>query len=373
LDQKKSTRILTVTSGKGGVGKTNISTNLALALAQEGSRTCLFDADLGLANIDIVLGLNPEFTLEDVILGQKELNDIIIKGFHGIDIIPGSSGVEKLVSLEKEQIRNMAASLGTLSHYDFLIFDTSAGISVPVIAFCMTAGEVLLVITPEPTSMTDAYALLKVLVMNGFNGVVKLVVNQCKTVNQAKKIYQIFNKTIQTYLNIGASLTGVLLSDPIIVEAVKQQEPFLYLYPDSNATKCIQYLAKAILGNESKVIRVQDMVPFWGKCFHIMKQPLIMKESLKTSHKIDHHRNHSGEDIDQVNLMEMVDLMNKLVSGVVTVSDELRQIKEYLGNGHIRTAIAQPSSMEVLRYSEDSNRYFLDYEAYLKNADVNRG
>jgi flagellar biosynthesis protein FlhG len=347
------------------VGKTNISANLALALAQEGSPTCLFDADLGLANINIVLGLSPEFTLEDVILGQKDLHDILIKGFHGIDIIPGSSGVEKLMSLDREEIRNMAASLSTLGHYDFLIFDTSAGISVPVIAFCMAAAEVLLVITPEPTSMTDAYALLKVLVMNGFHGIVKLVVNQCKTVNHAKKIYRTFNKTIQTYLNMRASLTGVLLSDPNVVEAVKQQEPFLHLFPDSNATKCVQYLAKAVLGDASKAMGIQDMVPFWEKCLHIMRQPLRIREGPKTSSLADHPKHPEGV-IKQDHVVELADLMNKLISGVVDVSEELRQIKEYLGNGHMGALTAQPGPTKALRYSEKDKRYILDYEVYVK-------
>jgi flagellar biosynthesis protein FlhG len=370
LERMNHTRIITVASGKGGVGKTNISANLALALAEEGLRTCLFDADLGLANINIILGLNPEFTLEDVIMGQKALNDILIKGFHGIDIIPGSSGVEKLVSLDNEQILHLVASLSGISHYDFLIFDTSAGISVPVLAFCMAAIEVLVVITPEPTSMTDAYALLKVLVMNGFNGMVKLVVNQCKTINQAKRIYRTFNKTIQTYLKISTSLTGVLLTDFKVMEAVKQQEPFLRLYPDSNAAKCIHYLAKALLGNNSQDVFVNNMVPFWEKCFQIMKRPLIMKEGPKTSRKPDRNSKHSGETADRVDLMEMMGLMDKLVGGVVTVSEELRQIKEYLGNGHVGASSVQPSSTKVLRHTEDNKKYILDYEAFVKKYEA---
>ena len=138
-------RVITVTSGKGGVGKTNISANLALCLARQGFRTCLFDADLGLANINILLGLYPEYDLGDVILNEKTVDDIIIKDFKGIDIIPGSSGVDKMADLGPEKLDYLIKSFSELDgEYDFFIFDTSAGVSKNVVSFCMTSSEVIL-------------------------------------------------------------------------------------------------------------------------------------------------------------------------------------------------------------------------------------
>jgi flagellar biosynthesis protein FlhG len=149
-------RIITVTSGKGGVGKTNISVNMALYLASQKYRVCLFDADMGLANIDILLGLYPEYTLEDVLTREKRLQDVIIRDYSGIDIIPGSSGVRKMADPEPGEIDFLMDALSELQDYDFFFFDTSAGISKNVISFCMASPEIILVVTPEPTSWTDA-------------------------------------------------------------------------------------------------------------------------------------------------------------------------------------------------------------------------
>ena len=132
-------RTITVTSGKGGVGKTNLSTNLSLHLAALGHRTCVFDADLGLANINILLGLYPEHTLEDVILNEQPLSSIIIRNHLGIDIIPGSSGVEKIANIDSEHVDALIKSFSLLEDYDFLLFDTSAGVSKNVVSFCLSS------------------------------------------------------------------------------------------------------------------------------------------------------------------------------------------------------------------------------------------
>ena len=156
-------RIITVTSGKGGVGKTNITTNLSLHLAAMGFNPCILDADLGLANINILLGINPEHTLKDVINNNFKLSDIIIKDYNGIDIIPGSSGIEDMANIGQGSLDKLIESFSPINAYDFLFIDTAAGISSDIISFCLASNEIIIVITPEPTSLTDAYALLKVL------------------------------------------------------------------------------------------------------------------------------------------------------------------------------------------------------------------
>ena len=278
MAEKGSTRIITVTSGKGGVGKTNISLNLALALTQAGFRTCIFDADLGLANIDILLGLQVEKNLQDLIFEHCALQDIIIRGVEGIDIVPGSSGVEKLADLGQDQLNRIVSSLSELDGYDFLLCDTSAGISHNVIAFCLSSAEILLVITPEPTSITDAYSLLKVLSLHRYQGCVRILVNQCKSVKSAQQVYKTFQATVRQFLSdIHLRLGGVIVHDAKFVEAVKRQQPLFLLYPESNAAKCIRYMAKVLLEHvfiEGEPIRMRQ---FWSDCLSIMKNPLDIR------------------------------------------------------------------------------------------------
>jgi len=268
------TRIITVTSGKGGVGKTSISLNLALQLASSGHQTCLFDADLGLANINILLGLNPEHTLADVIDNQYNLQDILIRDCQGIDIIPGSSGVEKMADLDSEQVDHLIQSLTKLDEYDFLIFDTSAGISNNVISFCLAAGELILIISPEPTALTDAYSMLKVLSLNNFQGKVKVVVNKCKSVPSAKNVYMKFRDTVKKYISLNLILLGIVLEDAKVPEAVIKQEPFISIFPKSNASTCIKHLTGKLVDHDEEGVDPKELESFWMRCLKFMKSPL---------------------------------------------------------------------------------------------------
>jgi flagellar biosynthesis protein FlhG len=167
IDSKKSqkpVRVISVTSGKGGVGKTNVVTNLALALAKAGKQVLIWDADLGLANIDVLLGLKPEFNIHHLLNGEKSLNEILVEGPNGVRIMPASSGIQELASLGEGQKVRLLAELDEYDDdLDFLLIDTGAGISGNVMYFNMAAQERIVVVTPEPTSITDAYALVKVM------------------------------------------------------------------------------------------------------------------------------------------------------------------------------------------------------------------
>jgi len=267
-------KILTVTSGKGGVGKTNISVNLAVYLAEQGYRTCLFDADLGLANINILLGVYPEYNLEDVIDGKKTLKEVVIHDKNGIDIIPGSSGVAKMEALSSEQLANLAQAFGQMDEYDYLIFDTSAGISKNVISFCMNASEVILVITPEPTSLTDGYALMKVLSLNGFNRTAKVVVNQSKNPKTAQLAFTKLKDTVQKFLGITLEPLGTLVSDARVVEAVAAQKPFITLYPNTLAAKGLKTVTAKILQQADDEENAFTLDGFWSRCIDILTSPL---------------------------------------------------------------------------------------------------
>jgi flagellar biosynthesis protein FlhG len=270
---KAMSRLLTITSGKGGVGKTNISLNLALQLSKLGHRTCLFDADLGLANINILLGLQPEHSLRDVIFNDRSLNEILIRGQDGVDILPGSSGVEEIANLQADQVEHLIDSFSQLADYEFVIIDTSAGIAKDVVAFCLGSPEVLIVITPEPTSLTDAFALLKVLALNGFRATARVVVNQCPSASVAKVVYQKFRSAVEKHLDMQVTPVGMIVQDPKVTEAVKQQRPLISIYPESNATKCIKKLAERILTQDPQADTVFDMGGFWRRSLELFTRP----------------------------------------------------------------------------------------------------
>lgn len=271
------TRTIAIASGKGGVGKTSVSVNIALLLAAQGYKTCLFDADLGLANINILLGLNPQRTVEGMILRGERLEDIIIKNCHGIDIIPGSSGVEKMADLDESHLQGLVQSFAALDSYDFLLFDTSAGISRQVIAFCLAVSEVVLIITPEPTSLTDAYALLKILIRNGFEGKAKIVVNQCRTQESAKNAYSKFKVAVKNHLQTEVIPLGFIYADPKVTEAVSAQQPFVLHAPKTTASVCLKHIAKNLLENKPATLEPAGATSFWVKCLRLLRSPLSIE------------------------------------------------------------------------------------------------
>lgn len=271
-------RTIAISSGKGGVGKTIVSLNLALELARLGHRTCLFDADFGLANINILLGLSPKYDIKDVILGNKGIDEIMLKDVQGVDILPGSSGVEEMASLRHhlgpEQMKGMLDTFSTLEKYDFIIFDTAAGISKNVLSFCLAAGEVVLVVTHEPTSLTDAYGLLKVLVANGFSGKAKLVVNRCKDANHARSTFQIFKNTVSEHLHMELTALGLIFQDEKMDQAVRRQQPFLSLFPTSYVAQCFNRIALRLL--EAPETPPPGLASFWNHCLGVMTNPVKM-------------------------------------------------------------------------------------------------
>jgi flagellar biosynthesis protein FlhG len=269
-------RIITITSGKGGVGKTNISVNMSLYLASLGYSTCLFDADMGLANVDILLGLYPEFTLEDVLSGTKQMKDIILKGPSGLDIIPGSSGVKILADPEPGNIEYLIKSLSELGEYDYFIFDTSAGISKNVISFCLTSPEIVLVMTPEPTSITDAYALLKILCLNRIESNVMIAINQCMSMEVAYKLYAKFKEVVQKNLKMDIFPLGTIPLDPHVSKSVKDQEPLITRYPASDAAKGIKNLARYLISKGTTELNNFELKNFWRKCFERLNSDLVL-------------------------------------------------------------------------------------------------
>lgn len=241
-------KVISVTSGKGGVGKTHIVVNLAYALQRLGARVMVLDADLGLANIDVLLGLAPRFNMQHVLAGEKALKDVLIQGPEGMVILPAGSGVHDLVHLTEGQRLRLLEAFDTFElDLDFLLIDTGAGISTNVMYFNIAAQDIVIVATPEPTSLTDAYALMKVLVTQHAEKNFKVVINMVANAAEAKESFKRLSIVSERFLNISIDYLGFIRHDVAFPQAVRQQQALLELYPDSVAAGCFQSLAQRVL------------------------------------------------------------------------------------------------------------------------------
>lgn len=242
--ERKKTRIITVASGKGGVGKTNVSVNMALAYARMGKRVIVMDADLGLANVNVMLNMIPKFNLYHVIRKQKSMKEIILDTEYGIQIVAGASGFSKIANLTEEERQNFIDELDTLSNADIIIIDTSAGVSNNVLAFVAAADDAVIVTTPEPTAITDAYGIIKIIAteIDNLNMGLKLVVNRVKSVTEAKRVADRMINIAGQFLNLKVDYLGFIYDDPAVPQAVLRQKPFLVLDPKSKASQCVQHI-----------------------------------------------------------------------------------------------------------------------------------
>ncbi len=246
LGQK--TRVIAVSSGKGGVGKTNFTINFALALMSLGKRVIILDADLALANIDVVLGINPAYNLYHVLKGEKRIREIITTGPKGLPIIAGGSGIQELANLNRWQVEQFVDQLAELEGMaDILIIDTAAGLSRNVMGFVLAADEVIVITTPEPTAITDAYGLVKAMTAQKNPGMVHLVVNRVENALEADVTASKLSTVAERFLKLNIGRLGFILDDPAVTKAVKNQEPFLLKYPKSPAAECINRLAAQLL------------------------------------------------------------------------------------------------------------------------------
>ena len=256
-DKQKTTtgfskvRTIAVTSGKGGVGKTNIAANLAMIFRRYKKRVLLVDLDLGLANVDILLGLRPEYTLQDVIEGRKQMKDIILQGPDGIKFVPASSGIEELTSLSEKQKEALFKGFCDLDEeLDIVIVDTGAGISSNVLSFVLASNEILLITTPEPTAITDAYAMIKALSRKRKDLNIKLLVNLSNSREEAELTMKKIASVTHRFLNINVQYLGYLLQDPNIPIAARLQRTFVKEYPNTTATSCLNNMVASFLNSD---------------------------------------------------------------------------------------------------------------------------
>lgn len=249
-NQYNQTRVIAVTSGKGGVGKSNLSVNMGIALARLGARPLLVDADLGLANVDVIMGIIPPYNLGHVILGEKKISDVMINGPAGLRVIASGSGVYRLANLSEKSLEQCLEELNEIEKYtDIMLIDTGAGLSKNVLKFVLAAGEVIVVTTPEPTAITDAYGVIKVIASSEQNIPIWLVVNMVRNEDEGVQVVDRLATVSKRFLGVELSTLGFIPYDPIIPKAVREQQPFIISHPRSMAGQSLNLIAKNLLSN----------------------------------------------------------------------------------------------------------------------------
>ncbi len=242
-------RVFAISSGKGGVGKTSFAANLALALRALGLRVLLFDADLGLANIDVLFGLTPKANIADVLAGRCSLRDVIVEGPRGIKILPASSGIVRLTNLtEGEKLLLLEEFEDLETEIDIVVLDTAAGISENVLYFNLASQERILIVTPEPTSLTDVYALIKVLYRRYGLKSFHLVINGVQHESQGKQVFRQLVAVVERFLgSLSLNLIGILPFDQVVSKAIQAQRPFIELFPEAKISGAISQIAKSLV------------------------------------------------------------------------------------------------------------------------------
>ncbi|MBD3610703.1 MAG: MinD/ParA family protein [Gammaproteobacteria bacterium] len=246
LKREQPVRVITVTSGKGGVGKTNVSVNLAMAMIETGKDVMIMDADLGLANVDVMLGLHPRYNLSHVISGEMAMEDIILEGPAGLKMVPAASGTQMMAGLSPTQHAGIIRSFSELhQNLDVLIVDTAAGISDSVVAFSKASQEVIVVVCDEPASITDAYALIKLLNRDHGLNRFRVVANMVASVEQGRDVYEKIARVTDRYLYVEMDYMGAVPFDPALKQAVQKQQPVFSYQPHAPSSEAFRQLVSS--------------------------------------------------------------------------------------------------------------------------------
>lgn len=257
-------KLISVSSGKGGVGKTNFTLNLGISLAKLGKRVTVIDADLGLANVDVLLGIVPKYNLWHVIRGEKSIDEISLEGPEGIRVISGGSGITELVDLSDEDLSSLIESFLYLNQQsDYILIDTGAGISKSVLSFVDASQDVIVIVTPDPTSITDAYALIKNISTGETS--VKVVINRVDSSREGDDIFNKINIATKKFLSRDLENIGYIYEDTNVRRAVKKQNPFVIAYPNSIAAKGVDLIAYNLVNHSHYVNNISGFKSFINK------------------------------------------------------------------------------------------------------------
>lgn len=263
-------KVIAVTSGKGGVGKTNVVANLAYSLSMLGKKVMVLDANIGLGNLDVLLGLEPSYNVTDVIDGRKKIHEIVIQGPGGIRILPSSSRIHDVAELSKGQKVNLITQMDELNEdIDFLLIDAGSGISDNVMFFNVAAHDIIMVASPEPTSIIDAYAQMVVMSHNYSEHRFQLLVNSVKSEAEAKAVYKKLCNITDRFLNISLDYLGFILHDPGMTRAVRKQKVIVEIFPESPASQCFLRIARAMAVQTDSQSPKGNIQFFWKRLFQV--------------------------------------------------------------------------------------------------------
>lgn len=266
MNTGSTTRVISVTSGKGGVGKTSLVTNMAYRLAQNGKRVLIFDGDLGMANVDIMFGAKPKGNILEVLRGEKKLSDILTEGAKNIHIIPGGSGIFELSHINAFERRQLLDSVESLpSFYDYMLIDTAPGLSDNVLYLNAAAEDIIVLITPDPSSLADAYALIKTLNQRNKIKKFRIICNQVKDDVEGFGLYKRFSEVCERFLDVGLDFLGSIPTDPVLKRATQHQRIIMRHEPQSNAAHAIVRIVNNIGVSPSQIEARLGFMGFWNQ------------------------------------------------------------------------------------------------------------
>lgn len=249
-NSKKKAKIITITSGKGGVGKSNFVVNMGITLHKKGKKVLIFDADIGMGNDDVLMGVLPRYNVFDLLEG-KDINEVVVEGPYGINLLPGGSGINYIENLEEEERLAFIEKLTSLDEYDYIFIDTGAGINKNVLAFIACSEETIVITTPEPTSLTDAYSLIKATDHFKLTNTANVIVNRAFSIKDGEETYNKLKRAVDKFLTIKINYLGYISEDRKLVEGVRAQVPFTILHPKCDASRSIERISNKLIGNAS--------------------------------------------------------------------------------------------------------------------------
>jgi len=267
--EKKNIKIYSVLSGKGGVGKTNFSVNLGIKFTQKGKRVLIIDADVGMTNANIVLGIPIRTNLFDLIKGNKTVGEIITKSPYGVDLISGGSELLEMEKLNFEKQKWILENLRHLENYDIIIIDNGAGMTKQTISFSLLSDEIILITTPEPTALTDAYRVIKVISNNNIKDKVKVIINQVDSKSTGDDTFNKLLMTVNTFLDISIENTGYIYSDIRVNKAIMEQNPFVIKYPNSLASESIENICSKLIDENIFIKNISNAKELRNKIYRI--------------------------------------------------------------------------------------------------------
>jgi flagellar biosynthesis protein FlhG len=248
VERTAGPRVITVTSGKGGAGKSNFVVNTAIALQKMKKKVLILDTDMGMGNDHVLMGFLPKYSIHDVISGNKKIDEILVTGPFGVKLLPGGTGISKIDEITKSQRENFIEKLSLLGDLDYILLDTGAGINKNVLGFIACCSEVIVITTPEPTSLTDAYSLVKAINCLKLKNSVKIVVNKVMSIEEGRKTFNKFSGVVNKFLSIDVEYLGSMSEDKKLVRAVREQTPFLISYPSSRISREVNFIANKLNG-----------------------------------------------------------------------------------------------------------------------------